>query len=201
MNGCLTGLVAVTAPCASIEPWAAVVVGITAGWAYLIGSWTLIRFKIDDAVDAIPVHMVGGAWGLICTGLFSNETRLEAAYGITEYIGWFMEWGRGSGSFNLIGAQLISVLFIFGWTFVVMGVYFYVLNYFGWFRIDEIEELVGMDVSRHKGSAYDMGVPQKEHVDQLNLSRSSRKLKIEQEEEVVNDNNVEVQAVEEQPRV
>ena len=51
MNGCLTGLVAITAGCACVETWAAVVIGIFAGWFYLIGSALLVKFRIDDAVD------------------------------------------------------------------------------------------------------------------------------------------------------
>ena len=62
MNGALSGLVAITAGCAVVEPWAAVVIGIIAGWLYIYASGLLIRLRIDDAVDAIPVHMVNGAW-------------------------------------------------------------------------------------------------------------------------------------------
>jgi len=154
MNGCLTGLVAVTAGCATVDTWAAVVIGIFAGLFYLMGSRLLVRLRIDDAVDAIPVHMVGGMWGLISTGLFSNPDRMEVAFGIKEHSGWFYEWGQGSGDFRLLGAQLIAVLFIIGWTGVTMGAYFYVLNTFGLFRISPLEEEVGMDISRHKGSCY-----------------------------------------------
>lgn len=88
MNGCLTGLVAVTAGCATVDTWAAVIIGIVAGWVYLAASKLLIRFRIDDAVDAIPVHMVGGAWGVIATGLFTKPDLLEAAFGNTEHYGW-----------------------------------------------------------------------------------------------------------------
>ena len=51
MNGCLTGLVAITAGCATVEPWAAFVIGLFAGWIYLAASSLMIRLKIDDAVD------------------------------------------------------------------------------------------------------------------------------------------------------
>ena len=88
MNGCLTGLVAVTAGCATVDTWAAVVIGIIAGWVYLAGSKLLIHFRIDDAVDAIPVHMVGGAWGVLATGLFTKPELLEAAFGKTKHYGW-----------------------------------------------------------------------------------------------------------------
>jgi Amt family ammonium transporter len=175
MNGCLTGLVAITAGCATVETWAAVVIGIFAGLFYLMGSKLLIHLRIDDAVDAIPVHMVGGAWGVIATGLFTSPDRLETAFGMSEHVGWFYSWSRQSGDFTLLGIQLISVLFIFGWTSVLMGTFFYILNMFGLFRINPLEEEVGMDISRHKGSAYDMdgGSAKAELVDQLNTSRRS----------------------------
>lgn len=60
MNGCLAGLVAVTAGCGTMENWAGVAVGMVAGLIYLGGSALLIRMKLDDAVDAIPVHMFSG---------------------------------------------------------------------------------------------------------------------------------------------
>ena len=53
MNGSLTGLVAITGGCAAVETWAAVIIGIVAGWAYLFCSKLMIRLRIDDAVDAI----------------------------------------------------------------------------------------------------------------------------------------------------
>ena len=55
MNGCLTGLAAITAGCASVEPWAGFVIGIITGWIYLAASKLILKFYIDDAVDAIPV--------------------------------------------------------------------------------------------------------------------------------------------------
>lgn len=177
MNGCLTGLVAITAGCATVEPWAGVVIGITAGWFYLLASKLLVKLRIDDAVDAIPVHMVGGAWGVIAVGLFTTRRRLEAAFGMSEHIGWFYAWGEGSGDGTLLGIQLIGVIFVFAWTAVIMGVWFYMLKLLGWLRIDALEEEVGMDISRHKGSAYDMeGTAKPEDVEQLEMSRSGRNL-------------------------
>lgn len=182
MNGCLTGLVAITAGCATVETWAAVVIGIFAGLFYLLASRALVLLRIDDAVDAIPVHMVGGAWGVIATGLFSNPDRMEVAFGMSEHSGWFYEWSQGSGDFTLLGIQLLSVSFILGWTSVTMGAYFYVLNIFGLFRITPLEEEVGMDISRHKGSAYDMdGSAPRDKVSELNSSRRNLKHPIAKE--------------------
>lgn len=52
-----------------------------------------------------------------------------------------------------------------------MGAYFYFLNFMGWLRIDPLEEEVGMDISRHKGSAYDIQAVKEEHVKELDEKR------------------------------
>lgn len=173
MNGCLTGLVSITAGCATVEPWAAVVIGIVGGWLYLWSSHLLVKHRIDDAVDAIPVHMVGGAWGVIATGLFTTPDRRFDAFGSSEHAGWFYEWGRGSADFTLLGNQIVSMLFIIGWTAVMMGALFLALQYFNLLRMDVLEEQVGMDVSRHKGRAYEIEQPHEDDVRDLELRRST----------------------------
>jgi ammonium transporter, Amt family len=74
-NGMLAGLVAITAPCAFVTPWAAVLIGVIAGvlviWSCLF--WEKIA-KVDDPVGAISVHGVNGAWGVLALGLFADGT-------------------------------------------------------------------------------------------------------------------------------
>jgi Amt family ammonium transporter len=181
MNGCLTGLVAITAPCATVEPWAAFVIGIVAGWVYLFASSLLLKFKIDDAVDAIPVHFGGGMWGLLSTGLFSAPRRLESAFGLTKHVGWFYSWGRGSGDFTLLGIQIIAVIWIIGWVVGIMGPYIYFLNWMDMLRVDPLEEEVGGDISRHKGPAYVIEDVSKEKQEELSLHRSQHKKKKKKE--------------------
>jgi Amt family ammonium transporter len=151
MNGALSGLVAITSGCALVEPWAAVVTGIIAGWLYIFGSSLLIRLRIDDAVDAIPVHMVNGMWGLLATGLVASPRKLELTYGASDHVGWFYSLGRGSFDASLLANQLLVLLLILGWTFFTMFPFFIWLNYKGWFRADSLEELVGLDISYHGG--------------------------------------------------
>lgn len=168
MNGLLTGLAAITAPCGTVEPWAAVVIGLISGWVYIAGSKLMIKLRIDDAVDAVPVHMFGGAWGLLACGLFSSPKLTEIAFKST-HAGWFYN-GR---DFSLCGSQLVAIAFIFGWVFVVMGAWFYFLNIMGWLRIDPLEEEVGMDQSRHKGAAYDIAEANKEIMEQFMTERQN----------------------------
>lgn len=149
MNGCLGGLVCVTAGCALVEPWAAIILGFFAGLLYHWFSGVLVRCCLDDAVDAIPVHMVNGLWGLIGVGLFATPDNMQNVYGSSDNVGWFYEWSRGSGNFNLMGSQLIGMLFITSWVSLIMYPTFSILNYMGWFRADPLDEIVGLDASYH----------------------------------------------------
>jgi Amt family ammonium transporter len=151
MNGCLAGLVAVTASCGTIENWAAVCVGIVAGWIYLAGSHLLITLKIDDAINAIPVHMFNGMWGLIATGLFSSPGRMRYAFGTDEHVGLIYSPGQGSFDGTLLLIQFMALLFVVGWSAGMMLPFFVGLNYLGWFRTDSLEELVGLDNTYHGG--------------------------------------------------
>jgi len=151
MNGCLSGLVAVTGSCAIIEPWAAVLIGFIAGLIYLGTSKLLVRWCIDDAVDAIPVHLANGIWGVISVGLFANERGLSNYFAVdyVEHLGWFYSWGRSSGDATLLACQVVGLLFIIGWVSAIMGPFFFILNYMGILRADSLDEIVGLDVSYH----------------------------------------------------
>jgi Amt family ammonium transporter len=153
MNGSLTGLIAVAASCGIIEPWAAVIIGIVSGIVYLLASHLLIRMRIDDACDAIPVHGIGGLWGVVAVGLFASPTRLFEYYGKSDHPGIFYSWYMGRSDFRLFGAQITGALFIIGWVSVFMLPFFVWLDWKGWLRSDALEELVGLDMSYHGGLA------------------------------------------------
>lgn len=170
MNGALAGLVAITGCCAVVEPWAAVLIGLVGGWIYLWGSAFLIRLRVDDAVDAIPVHMMNGVWGLFATGLFASPQKLEIAYGFGENPGWFYDLSNA----RLLGAQVCAILFIIGWTLFTMFPFFIWLNYKGWLRADSLEELVGLDISYHGGmNAKDGGGVKKEYIEAYNRHKGN----------------------------
>jgi len=156
MNGALGGLVGITANCAFVQPWAAVVIGSISGVVYVFSSKLLVMLKIDDAVDAIPVHGFCGAWGCIATGLFATD------YGLF--------YGHGA---SLLGCELLGILFIIGWAGGVMTPFFIGLKMLGMFRVDAVEEKVGLDISHHKGAAYDLTGPNQEDVDTLVEKRAT----------------------------
>jgi Amt family ammonium transporter len=169
MNGALSGLVGITANCSVVAPWAAFMIGLVAGLVYVMSSALLVKLKIDDAVDAIPVHFFNGIWGCIATGIFADPNRVEAAYGTTGYGGFL--YGKGGAS--LLGAEIAGVLFIIGWVGGIMTPFFLALNSLGMFRVDAMEEKVGLDISHHKGAAYDLTGPSKADVDELAEKRAT----------------------------
>ncbi len=72
-NGALAGLVAITAPCAFVDPWAAVVIGLVAGLIVPPLVLAVEKIKIDDPVGALPVHGMAGIWGTLACGLFADR--------------------------------------------------------------------------------------------------------------------------------
>ena len=145
MNGTLSGLVAITAGCGVVEPYGAVIIGFISGVLYLLGSWGLIKLRLDDAVDAIPVHLINGIWGLLAVGLFASPRYLQMAYNNTRYPGLFYAGQDGRVHGNLLAAQICDSLFIMAWTSFIMFPFFTSLEYFGSFRVDAREEVAGLD--------------------------------------------------------
>lgn len=164
LNGTLTGLVAITGGCGIFEPWAAALVGALGGVLYISLSRQLTRWKIDDACDAIPVHLGGGIWGLIAVGIFASPRLLEEVYGRSTHVGWVFSWGRGSADATLLGINVVGGLLIFVWVSCLMTPVFLFLSFFGWFRADSLEEIIGLDsTSSDRADA----VVSKKHEDEL----------------------------------
>lgn len=141
MNGVLSGLVAVTAGCGVVEPASAIFIGVVAGGLYLGSKHLLSRWRIDDAVDAIPVHLFNGSWGVFATGLLASPTRLLAAYGSDANEGWFYSlWNVN----KLLAAQVIGMLSILLWVTATMLPFFKLLDAGGCFRVSESDEFIGL---------------------------------------------------------
>jgi len=149
-----SGLVGITAGCSVMYPSAAAFVGLISGLIYLGADKLLLKFKVDDVVNAIPVHFANGLWGCIAVGLLAAPDLVAVAYGPDTPVGWFYEWGRGSGNFKLMACQLCGICFIIGWVTVTMAPFFLILKQIGWFRVHEVDEEIGMDLSHHGASSY-----------------------------------------------
>jgi Amt family ammonium transporter len=118
MNGCLGGLVGITAGCSVVEPWAALLIGAISGIIYVLASKLLVMLKIDDAVDAIPVHFFNGMWGCVATGLFASPRHILNAYGLIVGPDG-EEIARNAGLFydnaRLLSMELAGIMFIITW--------------------------------------------------------------------------------------
>ena len=108
-NGMLAGLVAITAPCAFVQPWAAALIGIFAGCLVVESVWFIERRGVDDPVGAISVHGVCGIWGVLAVGIFADGTYGGDwnATGIKTQNIWGVLYGHG-GAGQLV-AQAIGV--------------------------------------------------------------------------------------------
>jgi len=150
-NGMLAGLVAITAPCAFVNSFGAVVIGIVSG-VLLVASVYFIehKLKIDDPVGAISVHGVNGAFGVIAVGLFADGSYGAGYNGVaTPVIGLFY----GGGASQLI-AQVIGTSTCFIFVFASFYVYFRVAERILGNRVSAEEEIEGLDLGEVGVLAY-----------------------------------------------
>ncbi len=145
-NGCLAGLVAITAPCAFVSTPAALLIGFIGGILVVL---SVVFFdsvlKIDDPVGATSVHLTNGIWGTLAVGLFANPI-----YGVT---------GPKPGLFNHGGweqliAQIIGVVAVGVWCLLTGFALFYGLKLVMGLRVSSEEELRGLDMDEHGMSGY-----------------------------------------------
>ncbi len=141
-NGALAGLVAITAPCAYVAPWAAAVIGLLAGLA-MRGAFSLVEvvFKIDDPLGAVAVHAANGIWGMLAVGIFADGTY-GGVYGLIT----------GSGS-QLV-AQAIGTAVAIGWSFAWGAAVFFGLKYTMGIRVSDLVESDGVDTHIHGSPCY-----------------------------------------------
>eukprot|EP00049_Salpingoeca_infusionum_P012169 m.220332 g.220332 ORF g.220332 m.220332 type:complete len:448 (-) comp15116_c1_seq56:317-1660(-) len=154
INGLLAGAVASCAGADVIQPWAALVIGILAGAVFHLTSKLVVRLGLDDACDAVAVHLGAGIWGVIARALFA------------ERVGVFHAWDKDSGL--RLGWNLLGLVVIMAWSGGVCGLMFYVLKKKKIVRVSPEAEIAGLDGFEHGQSAY-MGVESK----RLNLYTQS----------------------------
>jgi Amt family ammonium transporter len=149
INGALAGLVAITAPCAWVEAWAAVVIGLIAGVIVVVGALALENLGVDDPVGAVSVHGFNGIWGLLSLGLFADGTYGNYTTEAPHVIGLFYGGGFGQLIAQAIGA-LVCVIWAFGLGFIL----FKAMDKLIGIRVPPEEELSGLDVKEHGTAAY-----------------------------------------------
>ncbi|BBL79414.1 ammonium transporter [Rubrobacter xylanophilus] len=138
-NGAIAALVAITAPCAFVAPWASVVIGFVAGVIMYLTLVFVDRIGVDDPLGAIAAHGMGGIWGTLSAGLFTTPDL--AAVGRP---GLFY----GGGLYQL-GVQALGILAAGGFVFLASLAVFAVLKATIGLRVKPEQELNGLDVSEH----------------------------------------------------
>jgi Amt family ammonium transporter len=150
VNGVLAGLVAITAPCAFVDTWAAVVIGLISGVLVCLATFGLEKLHIDDPVGAVPVHFVNGMFGALAVGIFANGNPLTAAWNGVDTPVTGLLYG-GSTQILAQTAQVVSVgLFVFVGSFL----FFKVLAAFKVLRSKPADELAGLDLPEMGAPGY-----------------------------------------------
>ncbi len=141
-NGAIAALVAITAPCAFVDPWAAVLIGFVAGIIVPPLVVAVDKIRIDDPIGALPVHGLAGVWGTLACGLFATEER-AASLGV----------GKGglfyTGSGHQLWVQVYGLAATIGFTFTCSFIVFAAIKYTIGLRVSEEHELQGLDISEH----------------------------------------------------
>eukprot|EP01094_Clydonella_sp_ATCC50884_P013296 TRINITY_DN23586_c0_g1_i1.p1 TRINITY_DN23586_c0_g1~~TRINITY_DN23586_c0_g1_i1.p1 ORF type:complete len:451 (+),score=111.72 TRINITY_DN23586_c0_g1_i1:171-1523(+) len=139
LNGSLAGMVSICAGANVVEPWAAMVIGIIAGIAYSTTSSLLEMMHIDDPLNACPVHLFGGIWGVLSVALFAPAGRLPFA---TDG-GVLYAWDRHA--FVQLGNQALGATCIMAWVLVCTTPVFLLLHLGGHLRVSPEAEEDGLD--------------------------------------------------------
>jgi len=145
LNGCLAGLVAITAPCAFVGAGSAILIGLIAGVLVVVSVMMFDRLRVDDPVGALSVHLVNGVFGTLAVGLFAQDKIAGTATGNGLFFG---------GGFKLLGAQLAAVGSVAVFVFAAAAAAWLVLKAVMGVRVSREEELRGLDIGEHGNEAY-----------------------------------------------
>lgn len=137
INGVLSGLVGITAGCAFVSQWAAIVIGVICGILVIYATLFIDNIKVDDPVGAVAVHGFGGVFGTIAVGLFDTSHGLFT-----------------TGEFSLLGVQVLGAVVVVIWGLGSGAVMAKVCVMTVGLRATEREEEEGLDMSYHGIPAY-----------------------------------------------
>jgi Amt family ammonium transporter len=145
LNGCLAGLVAITAPCAFVSIGSSLIIGFIAGVLVVLSVIVFDKLKIDDPVGALSVHLVNGIFGTLCVGLFAQDKITGISTGNGLFYG---------GGWSLFLTQLTGVISVGIYTFVISLLIWYLLKVTMGIRVSLQEEIEGLDIGEHGNKAY-----------------------------------------------
>jgi len=157
LNGCLAGLVGITASAAYVTPAASVLIGAIAGVMVVFSVLFFDRIKIDDPVGATSVHLVCGVFGTLCVGLFTatdlSGSVLTGPFGTSNCGGPKLGLFYGGG-FEQLWIQLIGVLAVAAYVVPVSAICWLIIKAVVGLRVSPHEEVEGLDIGEHGNEAY-----------------------------------------------
>lgn len=151
LSGLVAGLVGITPACGYVSIASSIIIGAFAA-VFCYGGLSFIKYKLhlDDTLDAFSLHGIGGVWGGIATGLFASGSVnpavvAEGALGEGLFI---------SGSFHLLGEQILAILVCISLSAVLSYAIFKIISLFTSLRVEEEVEFEGLDKKIHGENAY-----------------------------------------------
>jgi len=145
LNGCLAGLVAITAPCAWVTPTESIIIGLAGGAIVVPAVLMFDRLKVDDPVGATSVHLVNGVFGTLCVGLFAADPGSNA---LAPKAGLF------HGGFEQLKIQVIGILAVGVYTLIISAICWFAIKFTIGLRVKPEEEIEGLDIGEHGNEAY-----------------------------------------------
>jgi Amt family ammonium transporter len=143
-SGAVAGLVAITPAAGYVTPISAIAIGAIAGVVCYLAVSLKYKFRYDDSLDVVAVHLVGGIVGSLAVGMFaSSAVNGSVADGLLN-----------GGGFALLGKQLVAVVAVLAFTFTVTYVLARVIKAITGLRVDDEAEVAGLDISIHSERGY-----------------------------------------------
>ena len=145
-SGVVAGLVAITPACSAVSPLGAIVIGAIAGVLCALAVGMKYKFGFDDSLDVVGVHLVGGLVGTLLIGFLATEAAPAGVNGLF--------YGGGA---DQLGKQAIGAGAVLGYSLIATLIIALIIKAIIGFRIDEDEEVSGIDLAEHAESAYVLG--------------------------------------------
>ncbi|WP_369054003.1 ammonium transporter [Kineococcus terrestris] len=143
-SGAVAGLVAITPAANAVNPVGAILLGAVAGVLAALAVGLKYKLGYDDSLDVVGVHLVAGLWGTIGIGLVGSASAPTGEAGLL--------WGGGAG---LLGRQTIGAVAVMVFSFVMAWIIGTIIQKTMGFRLDEEDEVAGIDQVEHAETGYD----------------------------------------------
>jgi Amt family ammonium transporter len=144
-SGAIAGLATVTPASGFVGPISAAIIGISAGILCYYGIMAKNKFGYDDSLDVVGIHGMGGVLGLLATGLFASKAINPGSAD-----------GLFFGNPAQLGIQCIAIVATIIYTFIVTYIIFKIIDLILGLRVEESEEIGGLDLSQHNETAYNL---------------------------------------------